>query len=208
MGAGAGAHRRLACAGPAVGFTNGCFDLIHPGHVRLLAQARAACDRLVVGLNSDASVRRLKGPTRPVQNEAARATVMASIASADLVMLFEEDTPERLIAAIRPDLLFKGADYRPDQVVGGDFVRGLWRAGGADRPGTGLQHQRDDPPHRHRRPGDRLTPVRPAASRPSRWRRAVSIASANTSCPMASECFSATSACPAADRRCHRASSR
>jgi D-beta-D-heptose 7-phosphate kinase/D-beta-D-heptose 1-phosphate adenosyltransferase len=110
-------------AGLRIGFTNGCFDLIHPGHVRLLARARAACDRLVVGLNSDDSVRRLKGPDRPVQSEAARATVMASMASADLVVLFEEDTPERLIAAIAPDILFKGADYRPDQVVGADIVR-------------------------------------------------------------------------------------
>jgi len=110
-------------AGLRVGFTNGCFDLIHPGHVHLLHKARAACDRLVVGLNSDASVRRLKGPTRPVQNETARATVMASMASADLVVLFEEDTPIKLIEAIVPDLLFKGADYAMDQVVGGEFVR-------------------------------------------------------------------------------------
>jgi D-beta-D-heptose 7-phosphate kinase/D-beta-D-heptose 1-phosphate adenosyltransferase len=109
-------------AGLRVGFTNGCFDLIHPGHVRLLARARAACDRLVVGLNSDASVRRLKGPERPVQNETARATVLASMASADLVVLFEEDTPQRLIEAIIPEVLFKGADYRLDQVVGSDFV--------------------------------------------------------------------------------------
>ena len=109
--------------GLRIGFTNGCFDLIHPGHVRLLARARAACDRLVVALNSDASVRRLKGPTRPVQGETARATVMASMASADLVLLFEEDTPERLIEAIRPDLLFKGADYRLDQVVGAAIVQ-------------------------------------------------------------------------------------
>jgi len=109
-------------AGLRVGFTNGCFDLIHPGHVRLLARARARCDRLVVGLNSDASVRRLKGPDRPVQSETARATVMASMASADLVVLFEEDTPQRLIEAIAPDLLFKGADYTLDQVVGGEFV--------------------------------------------------------------------------------------
>ena len=109
--------------GLRVGFTNGCFDLIHPGHVRMLHKSRAACDRLVVGLNSDESVRRLKGPTRPVQTEAARATVMASIASSDLVILFGEDTPERLIHAIRPDRLFKGADYRLDQVVGGAFVQ-------------------------------------------------------------------------------------
>jgi D-beta-D-heptose 7-phosphate kinase/D-beta-D-heptose 1-phosphate adenosyltransferase len=110
-------------AGLRIGFTNGCFDLIHPGHVHLLHKARAACDRLVVGLNSDASVRRLKGPTRPVQNETARATVMASMASADLVVLFEEDTPMKLIEAVVPDLLFKGADYAMGEVVGGDFVR-------------------------------------------------------------------------------------
>jgi D-beta-D-heptose 7-phosphate kinase/D-beta-D-heptose 1-phosphate adenosyltransferase len=109
-------------AGLRVGFTNGCFDLIHPGHVRLLARARAACDRLVVGLNADASVRRLKGEGRPVQSETARATVMASMASADLVVLFEEDTPEALISAILPDLLFKGADYTLDQVVGAEIV--------------------------------------------------------------------------------------
>jgi D-beta-D-heptose 7-phosphate kinase / D-beta-D-heptose 1-phosphate adenosyltransferase len=109
--------------GEKIGFTNGCFDLIHPGHVRLLAAARAQCDRLVVALNSDASVQRLKGPDRPVQNEAARATVMASMAAADLVMLFEEDTPERLIRAILPDVLIKGADYTIEQVVGADIVQ-------------------------------------------------------------------------------------
>ena len=106
-----------------VGFTNGCFDLVHPGHVRLLGKARAACDRLIVGLNSDASVKRLKGPERPLQQEMARATVMAAIGAVDLVVLFEEDTPEDLIRALLPDLLFKGADYTLDQVVGGDIVR-------------------------------------------------------------------------------------
>ncbi len=109
--------------GLRVGFTNGCFDLIHPGHVRLLHKARARCDRQVVGLNTDASVARLKGPTRPVQNEAARATVMASIGAVDLVVLFDEDTPIGLIEALAPDRLFKGADYTVDQVVGGAFVR-------------------------------------------------------------------------------------
>ncbi len=110
--------------GLRVGFANGCFDLIHPGHVHLLRAARAACDRLVVALNSDASVSRLKGPTRPVQSEAARATVMASLAPVDLVTLFEEDTPLDLIRLLRPDVLVKGADYRIDQVVGGDLVTG------------------------------------------------------------------------------------
>jgi D-beta-D-heptose 7-phosphate kinase/D-beta-D-heptose 1-phosphate adenosyltransferase len=108
--------------GLKVGFTNGCFDLLHPGHVSLLRQARAACDRLVVGLNSDASVRRLKGETRPVQSEAARAAVMASLASVDLVVIFAEDTPLVLIEALRPDVLVKGADYKRADVVGGDFV--------------------------------------------------------------------------------------
>ena len=109
--------------GLKIGFTNGCFDLIHPGHVHLLAQARAACDRLVVALNPDHSVRRLKGPERPIQSEAARATVMSSLASVDLVVLFAEETPLSLIEAIRPDVLVKGADYRPEQVVGADIVR-------------------------------------------------------------------------------------
>ncbi|KAA5602622.1 D-glycero-beta-D-manno-heptose-7-phosphate kinase [Roseospira marina] len=109
--------------GLRVGFTNGCFDLLHPGHVSLLAQARAACDRLVVGLNSDASVRRLKGPTRPVQGETARATVLASLADVDRVVIFGEDTPLRLINALKPDVLVKGADYTLDTVVGADVVQ-------------------------------------------------------------------------------------
>jgi D-beta-D-heptose 7-phosphate kinase/D-beta-D-heptose 1-phosphate adenosyltransferase len=108
--------------GLSIGFTNGCFDLLHPGHVSLLRQARASCDRLVVGLNSDASVRRLKGDSRPVQSEAARAAVMASLASVDLVVIFGEDTPLALIESLRPDVLVKGADYARAQVVGGDFV--------------------------------------------------------------------------------------
>ncbi|MFQ5774786.1 MAG: D-glycero-beta-D-manno-heptose-7-phosphate kinase [Kiloniellaceae bacterium] len=111
-------------AGLRVGFTNGCFDLLHPGHVALLAQARGACDRLVVGLNGDASVRRLKGEGRPVQSEAARAAVLASLASVDLVVIFAEDTPLRLIEALRPEVLVKGADYALDEVVGADLVQG------------------------------------------------------------------------------------
>lgn len=110
--------------GDRIGFTNGCFDLIHPGHVTMLARSRAECDRLVVGLNADVSVRRLKGDSRPIQNEAARATVMASLSSVDLVVLFSEDTPIELIKAIRPDVLTKGADYAADEVVGGDIVTG------------------------------------------------------------------------------------
>lgn len=109
--------------GLRVGFTNGCFDLLHPGHVSLLAEARAACDRLVVGLNSDESVARLKGPTRPVQHEAARGAVLASLSSVDLVVVFSEDTPMALLEAIRPDVLVKGADYRIEEVVGADLVK-------------------------------------------------------------------------------------
>ena len=108
--------------GLRIGFANGCFDIIHPGHVSLLEEARTACDRLVVGLNSDASVARLKGPGRPVQQEAARAQVLASLASVDLVTIFAEDTPLALIEAIRPDVLVKGADYKIEDVVGGPFV--------------------------------------------------------------------------------------
>ena len=109
--------------GLRVGFTNGCFDLLHPGHVALLRQARDACDRLVVGLNSDASVERLKGTGRPIQGEAARAAVLASMASVDSVVVFGEDTPLQLIGALKPDVLIKGADYRIDQVVGADLVQ-------------------------------------------------------------------------------------
>jgi D-beta-D-heptose 7-phosphate kinase/D-beta-D-heptose 1-phosphate adenosyltransferase len=106
-----------------IGFTNGCFDLLHPGHISLLNEAKRACDRLVVGMNSDPSVLRLKGSGRPVQNQDARAAVLSSLAAVDLVVIFDADTPIELIEAIRPDMLVKGADYRPNEVVGGDFVR-------------------------------------------------------------------------------------
>jgi D-beta-D-heptose 7-phosphate kinase/D-beta-D-heptose 1-phosphate adenosyltransferase len=105
-----------------IGFTNGCFDLLHRGHIRLLAEARAACDRLVVGLNSDASTTRLKGPGRPINPAEGRAEVLAGLEAVDLVVVFEEDTPVELIRRVRPSVLVKGADYRPDQVVGRDIV--------------------------------------------------------------------------------------
>lgn len=110
--------------GLRVGFTNGCFDLLHPGHVSLLTQARSACDRLIVGMNSDVSVRGLKGDDRPVQNEAARSAVLASLASVDLVVIFGDETPRALIEHLRPDVLVKGADYTVEQVVGADLVHG------------------------------------------------------------------------------------
>ena len=108
--------------GLRVGFTNGCFDILHPGHVKLLTAARGACDRLIIGLNSDASVKRLKGEDRPVQNERARAEVLAALEAVDLVALFEEDTPLNLITQIKPGVLVKGADYTREQVVGHEIV--------------------------------------------------------------------------------------
>lgn len=108
--------------GLRIGFTNGCFDLLHPGHVRLMTEARAACDRLVVGLNSDASVKRLKGNDRPVQDQQARAEVLAALEAVDLVVIFEQDTPVDLIRRVKPTVLVKGADYRIEEVVGRDIV--------------------------------------------------------------------------------------
>ncbi len=105
-----------------IGFTNGCFDILHPGHVKVLTAARATCDRLIVGLNSDASVKRLKGPERPVQNERARAEVLAALEAVDLVVIFEDDTPIKLIEQILPSTLVKGGDYTREQVVGHDVV--------------------------------------------------------------------------------------
>ncbi len=109
--------------GLRVGFTNGCFDLLHPGHVSLLRRAQAACDRLIVGLNTDSSVTRLKGPGRPLQPESARATVLACLESVDLVVIFPQDTPLDLINSLKPDLLVKGADYAIGEVVGADVVQ-------------------------------------------------------------------------------------
>ena len=120
--AAAEAAERWRARGYRVGFTNGCFDLLHPGHVHLLEQCRAMCDRLIVGMNGDASVKRLKGQSRPVQGEAARAAVLASLASVDLVCLFEDDTPLNILKLIKPDLLVKGADYTHDTVVGAKEV--------------------------------------------------------------------------------------
>ena len=107
-----------------IGFTNGCFELLHPGHLSLLHQAKDDCDRLIVGLNADVSVQKLKGKDRPVQSEAARATVLASLASVDAITIFSEDTPLALIKAIRPDVLIKGEDYELKDVVGAKEVEG------------------------------------------------------------------------------------
>jgi len=111
--------------GLRIGFTNGCFDLLHPGHVKLLAGARAACDRLVVGLNGDASVTRLKGAGRPVQPVQSRAELLAALEAVDLVVVFDEDTPEKLIGRVKPTILVKGSDYKREDVVGHAIVEAL-----------------------------------------------------------------------------------
>lgn len=112
----------LTSQGAKVVFTNGCFDILHRGHVEYLAKAADMGDVLVVGLNTDASVTRLKGEGRPVNNEEARALVLASLNFVDAVVLFDEDTPYELIKAVRPDVLVKGADYKPEEIVGHDVV--------------------------------------------------------------------------------------
>jgi D-beta-D-heptose 7-phosphate kinase/D-beta-D-heptose 1-phosphate adenosyltransferase len=109
--------------GERVVFTNGCFDLIHTGHIELLTFAAREGDRLIVGLNTDASVKKLKGPTRPIQAELDRARIIGALRAVDLVVLFDETTPLSLIDAISPDVLVKGADYTEDQVVGGDVIK-------------------------------------------------------------------------------------
>ena len=108
--------------GYVVGFTNGCYDLLHTGHLFSIAQTRQYCDRLVVGVNSDASVSKLKGPNRPVHNEQTRAHVLASLSDVDGVVIFGEDTPFELITAVQPDILVKGKDYEGKLVVGRDIV--------------------------------------------------------------------------------------
>jgi D-beta-D-heptose 7-phosphate kinase/D-beta-D-heptose 1-phosphate adenosyltransferase len=108
--------------GQRVAFTNGCFDVLHAGHVQYLQDASAQADVLVVGLNSDASVRAMKGKDRPIHPEEARATVLAGLQAVDYVVLFEEATPEALIEALRPDVLVKGSDYSKEDVVGAGFV--------------------------------------------------------------------------------------
>jgi len=116
------ARRRLGEQGRRVVFTNGCFDLLHPGHVLYLAEARRLGDALVVALNSDASVRRLKGAGRPILNESERAEVLAALAAVDWVTIFDEDTPRPLIAALLPDVLVKGGDWAIEEIVGREEV--------------------------------------------------------------------------------------
>ena len=104
-------------------FTNGVFDLLHPGHVDILTAARARGDAMIVGVNTDASVKRLKGPTRPVRTESERVYVLAALESVDCVVLFDEDTPLELVRALRPDVIVKGGDYSEDTIVGAEEVK-------------------------------------------------------------------------------------
>lgn len=114
--------RRLQAEGRKVVFTNGCFDILHVGHIELLEAARRLGDVLIVGINSDASVRRLKGPHRPVTGETDRARILAALAVVDFVVVFGEDTPQELIGEIIPDILVKGGDYNLDTIIGRDIV--------------------------------------------------------------------------------------
>ncbi|MFN8256627.1 MAG: D-glycero-beta-D-manno-heptose 1-phosphate adenylyltransferase [Bacteroidales bacterium] len=113
----------LKFKGKKIVFSNGCFDILHRGHIEYLAKAASLGDCLIIGLNTDASVKRLKGNNRPVQDEVSRALVMASLRFVDYVVLFDEDTPYELIRFIQPDILVKGSDYKEDEIVGADIVK-------------------------------------------------------------------------------------
>lgn len=114
-------------AGKKIVFTNGCFDILHAGHVSVLEFSRSKGDLLIVGMNSDASVRRLKGPARPVNTQADRALVLAALESVSAVSIFEEDTPHNLIKLVQPDVLVKGGDYKPSEIVGREFAKKVVR---------------------------------------------------------------------------------
>ncbi|MBR4591769.1 MAG: D-glycero-beta-D-manno-heptose 1-phosphate adenylyltransferase [Elusimicrobiaceae bacterium] len=114
-------------AGKKIVFTNGCFDILHAGHVSILEFSRSKGDELIVGLNSDASVRRLKGSSRPVNTQADRALVLAALQSVSAVCIFEEDTPYNLIKLVQPDVLVKGGDYKPQEIVGREFAKKVVR---------------------------------------------------------------------------------
>lgn len=113
---------KLRSSNKKIVFTNGCFDLLHIGHVRYLQEARSLGDILVVGVNSDRSVQVLKGPTRPIQNQNDRAEILAALACVDYTVIFDEQTPERLIHQVQPDILVKGGDWKISEIVGSDFV--------------------------------------------------------------------------------------
>ncbi len=109
-------------SGQKIVFTNGCFDIMHSGHIKYLSEAADFGDKLIIGLNSDASVKRLKGDSRPIKSQECRADILASMYGVDMVIIFDEDTPMDLIERIIPDVLVKGGDWKPDQIVGADIV--------------------------------------------------------------------------------------
>ncbi|MFH1552107.1 MAG: D-glycero-beta-D-manno-heptose 1-phosphate adenylyltransferase [Candidatus Omnitrophota bacterium] len=115
--------KKKKSSGKTIGFTNGCFDILHLGHIRYLAEAKKECDFLVIGVNSDASVRSIKGTERPINAQEARMEVLAALGCVDFLTLFEEDTPEKLIKELTPDILFKGGDWNEEDIVGADHVK-------------------------------------------------------------------------------------
>ena len=119
--------KRLKRQGKSLAFTNGCFDLLHPGHVKILRAAKNRADILIVGLNSDRSVRSIKGPERPILKQSARATLVAAFEMVDYVVLFDQPTPKNLIQALRPDVLIKGGDWKRNEIVGAKLVKKVYR---------------------------------------------------------------------------------
>lgn len=124
--------------GKRIVFTNGCFDLIHPGHVKTLKQARKSGDVLIVGLNSDKSVRKIKGETRPILNQNARSVIVSALETVDYVIIFNEPTPYKLIKSLRPDYLIKGADWKEDEIVGNNLVKKIIRVKSVKNCSTSL----------------------------------------------------------------------
>ena len=118
-----GVVKREKAAGKTIGFTNGCFDILHLGHVKYLAEAKKYCDLLIIGVNSDRSVKRIKGEGRPVNDQEARLEVLSALEMVDHLTLFDQDTPEELIRALAPSVLFKGGDWKEKDIVGADFVK-------------------------------------------------------------------------------------
>jgi rfaE bifunctional protein nucleotidyltransferase chain/domain len=117
------AINRLKKSGKTTVFTNGCFDIIHPGHIKILEASKKFGDFLIIGLNSDKSVKRIKGKNRPINKQNDRAVVLSALSPVDMVVVFDEDTPKRILSILRPDVLVKGADYKTDEIIGREYVK-------------------------------------------------------------------------------------
>ena len=152
----------LRAAGRRVVFTNGVFDLLHPGHIRYLQAARAEGDALIIGVNSDRSVRAIKGPTRPINPESERAELLAALRCVDAVVIFDEETPAEIIRAIQPDVLVKGADWAADAIVGRDVVEA--RGGRVVRIGVEQGHSTTNLIKRTRRPAEPINSQPPTSN--------------------------------------------